>query len=211
MDFGAGIGTIAKELLRSSSHRVECLEIDLEMRKQLESEGFVALSAVDDVKQRYKFVYMSNVLEHIEDDVDILTKLRKSVLEPEGVLVIYVPAFQLLFSEMDSQVGHFRRYKRRSLQKVVYEAGLDRLHCEYVDSFGFISLYVMKYILKRNLSLSANMRLLTFYDSFIFPLSRLFDKIGLKFLFGKNLLLIVRNRGQKCELNSDLAKQQNAA
>jgi hypothetical protein len=40
-------------------------------------------------------------------------------------VVILVPAIQALYGEMDRELGHFRRYSKRSLTSVMSAAGLN--------------------------------------------------------------------------------------
>lgn len=60
------------------------------------------------------FIVMHDVLEHIEDDRAAVAAVH-SLLKPGGVAVISVPAYQWLFGHHDVQLGHYRRYTRRSL------------------------------------------------------------------------------------------------
>ena len=64
------------------------------------------------------FIVMHDVLEHIEDDAAAATALH-ALLKPGGVAVISVPAYQWLFGHHDVQLGHYRRYTRRSLLTVL--------------------------------------------------------------------------------------------
>ena len=59
-------------------------------------------------------IYTSNVLEHIDDDLAALKQLR-ATLSPGGRIAIYVPAMQVLYSDMDRSLGHYRRYGRQEL------------------------------------------------------------------------------------------------
>jgi len=63
------------------------------------------------------FIVMHDVLEHIEDDRAAVTAVL-SLLKPGGVAVISVPAYQWLYGHHDVQLGHYRRYTRRSLLKL---------------------------------------------------------------------------------------------
>ena len=63
------------------------------------------------------FVVMHDVLEHIEDDAAAVRVVR-SLLAPGGTAVISVPAYQWLFGHHDVQLGHHRRYTRRSLRSL---------------------------------------------------------------------------------------------
>ena len=64
------------------------------------------------------FIVMHDVLEHIEDDAGAVKALQ-ALLKPGGIAVISVPAYQWLFGHHDVQLGHFRRYTRRSLLDVL--------------------------------------------------------------------------------------------
>lgn len=59
-------------------------------------------------------IVMHDVLEHISDDAMALSHLRR-LLRDDGLLVISVPALPCLFGYHDEQLGHYRRYTRRSL------------------------------------------------------------------------------------------------
>jgi 2-polyprenyl-3-methyl-5-hydroxy-6-metoxy-1,4-benzoquinol methylase len=64
------------------------------------------------------YVVMHDVLEHIEDDTGAARALR-NLLRPGGTAVVSVPAYQWLFGHHDVQLGHYRRYTRRSLLAVL--------------------------------------------------------------------------------------------
>src|SRR5208282_6023140 len=78
---------------------------------------------------------LSNVLEHIEDDAGALRRFRE-VLVPGGKLILVVPAMQLIYGSMDREVGHFRRYGRRGLAKVVSDAGYRVDHLRPMNPLG---------------------------------------------------------------------------
>jgi 2-polyprenyl-3-methyl-5-hydroxy-6-metoxy-1,4-benzoquinol methylase len=63
------------------------------------------------------FIVMHDVLEHIEDDSAAVQAVH-SLLVPGGTAVISVPAYQWLFGHHDVQLGHYRRYTRRSLLRL---------------------------------------------------------------------------------------------
>lgn len=72
-----------------------------------------------------------DVVEHIEADAGFLTGMRK-LLRPGGRIYITVPAFQMLWSSEDKFAGHFRRYTRGSLARVLRGAGFE---VEYTTCF----------------------------------------------------------------------------
>lgn len=77
-----------------------------------------------------------NALEHIKDDYQALVRMR-SLLTPGGVVVLLVPAFQSLYGPTDRNLGHFRRYSRRSLCEVAAAAGLRVRKLHYFNFAGF--------------------------------------------------------------------------
>jgi SAM-dependent methyltransferase len=185
LDFGAGTGTHAR-ILRDRGVVVKCVEPDSELASRLRLEGFeVAARPLEFGQEAFETVYSLNVLEHIEDDVSAMRELF-TVLRPGGRLILYVPAFSLLFSEMDRRVGHFRRYRARSLRGKVEAAGLRVVECRYVDSLGFVAALLYR-LLGRDGNL--NERSISLYDRFAFPVSRVLDRLVSKW-WGKNLLLV---------------------
>jgi SAM-dependent methyltransferase len=131
------------------------------------------------------------VLEHIADDAAAVAELYRC-LRPGGRLLVYVPAFQVLYSQMDTHVGHFRRYRRKPLVELLGSAGFDVRAAYYVDSLGFLATLVYKLVGDRSGRVSPGS--VGFYDSFVFPLSRLVDGLTLG-SFGKNLAVVVAKPG----------------
>lgn len=76
-------------------------------------------------------VGLFDVLEHVEDD-DVFLRSIRNYLRPGGAVYITVPAFEWLWSHEDAFAGHYRRYTRRSLSRVLKEAGLQ---VEFVTCF----------------------------------------------------------------------------
>ena len=141
------------------------------------------------------FIYTSNVLEHIEFDEDILRVLATK-LKSSGIIAIYVPAFPILFSNLDRNVGHFRRYKRAELVKKLSGAGFEVIQCNFNDSLGFLAtLFLKLFGFKFNAGSEATV-LMKIYDRLILPISKLIDFFGCRYVFGKNLIAIARLRNR---------------
>jgi 2-polyprenyl-3-methyl-5-hydroxy-6-metoxy-1,4-benzoquinol methylase len=104
------VGTLAQNWEVKTGIKPECLEIDNSLRTMLVDRGFKCHDKPESVTKTYDGIYTSNVLEHIEDDVETLRKIH-GMLKPGCNLVIYVPAFMCLYSELDSSIGHYRRYQ----------------------------------------------------------------------------------------------------
>jgi SAM-dependent methyltransferase len=191
LDIGAGIGALA-EKIRDAGHTVVCMEPDVQQAAILKAKGFEVYTSLEDVPdESFDWVYAFNVLEHIADDKQALeewtAKLIKTSSAGSGKMLIYVPAFEILFSSMDRQVGHFRRYRKKDLTEKVRQAGLIPVSsARYVDSLGFLAALLYKLTDKSGRIGRKN---LIFYDRYCFPLSRIGDLLFGK-LFGKNVFVI---------------------
>jgi SAM-dependent methyltransferase len=188
VDFGAGAGTFST-LMRERGHDVTCIETDRLLREGLGQAGFTVYADLADLPpDSADFIYTLNVLEHIQDDAAALRLLR-SRLRPGGRALIYVPAFQSLYSSFDRKVGHFRRYRRLALAAMLRQSGFTVQRNRYVDSLGFAAGLAYKAL--GNDTGHVDLRMLVAYDRAVFPLSRRLDTLLFPFI-GKNLLLVVQ-------------------
>ena len=69
-------------------------------------------SELNQINKKYESITSSNVLEHIEDDVSTINEMR-SLLVDKGILILYLPASQMVWTKMDDDVNHFRRYSKK--------------------------------------------------------------------------------------------------
>jgi 2-polyprenyl-3-methyl-5-hydroxy-6-metoxy-1,4-benzoquinol methylase len=187
LDFGAGTGTFALPLHRSGVG-VIAIEPDAMLRSRLTALGIDARPSMAGIPgESLDLVYTFNVLEHIEDDAAVARELART-LKPGGRLVVYVPAFAILWTAMDRKVGHFRRYRRSSLVALLAASGFRIVAADYVDSLGFFA--TLLYRLSGDGGADINRSLLRAYDRFVFPLSRLLDRLFARRFLGKNLLVV---------------------
>ena len=186
LDFGAGTGTFAK-LLRNKGIDVVCVEPDTHLAERLIRDGFLTFNDLNDVPDgSFEFIFTLNVLEHVEDDQTSFRRLA-SKLAKGGRLLVYVPAFQILWTSLDERLKHYRRYRRAGLERLARWAGLAVWKTRYADSLGFFAALGFKLFGNRNGHLSA--QAVSLYDRCVVPLSRLLDVV-LGRLFGKNVYLI---------------------
>jgi len=75
-----------------------------------------------------------DVIEHIEDDVSFLKDIAKRV--PKGTkFYITVPALKFLWSSEDKYAGHFRRYNRNDVQRILDNTNLKLIYSSYFFSY----------------------------------------------------------------------------
>jgi SAM-dependent methyltransferase len=149
---------------------------------------------LEEIDKKFDLIFSSNVLEHIEKDVEALLDLSK-FLKPEGLLVNYVPAFPILFSDLDVSVGHYRRYTKRELSSKLKEAGFEIQKIHYVDSLGFPASVLLKVLGYKSRGNIGGLKSMSIYDRFIFPISRTLDLLGFKKLIGKNIIVYSTLKG----------------
>ncbi|HEY0941409.1 MAG TPA: class I SAM-dependent methyltransferase [Steroidobacter sp.] len=188
LDFGAGSGQFAIPL-RDHGLDIVALEPDLSLQQTLRARGLRVTGTPHDLPDAgFDYIYSLNVLEHIEDDAGALRALH-SKLTSGGRLLIYVPAFPVLYTSMDAKVGHVRRYRKQALRKAAEAAGFAVDRVWYVDSLGFPATLAFK--LLGNDSGNVNRTALKLYDRAVLPLSLALDLLTGHW-FGKNLLLVAR-------------------
>jgi 2-polyprenyl-3-methyl-5-hydroxy-6-metoxy-1,4-benzoquinol methylase len=74
--------------------------------------------------RRFDLILMLDVIEHVEDDVGFVTEIVEHSLDPDGIVLVSVPAWQALFSRHDELLRHHRRYSPEQCDRVLERAGL---------------------------------------------------------------------------------------
>jgi len=190
IDFGAGIGTFSKRL-RTAGYHVKCIEPDPTQRQELEKQGFDTLDNITSVPDgSASFIFSLNVFEHIEHDAIAIREVRQK-LKPEGTLLIYVPAFESLWTSLDEKVCHYRRYTKTTLRRLVEQEGFAIEHVRYADCLGFIAALVFRLLNRSASTLTAPT--INFYDRWLFVPSLVLDRLFGRW-FGKNVYVLCRKR-----------------
>lgn len=97
---------------------------------------------------RFDTVFALNVLEHIADDVKALENARR-LTRPGGAVVMLVPAYEALHNRLDSQLGHFRRYRRATLEAAFQRAGLEVMSTRYFNAAATLGWFVTGSVLRK--------------------------------------------------------------
>jgi SAM-dependent methyltransferase len=196
-EVGAGTGNFSQMLLQTSNlKRLLAIEPSANMFPHLR-DALAQDTRADAENQTLDAIYAQhceqfdaityvNVLEHIERDAQQL-QFARDTLKPGGHLLIFVPALPWLFSNLDRQVGHFRRYTRKPLRNLVVGAGFEIVKLHYFDVAGILPWYVAFVLMKRPIgggSVSA-------YDRFVVPPMRKIESL-IRPPIGKNLLLVAK-------------------
>ena len=129
-----------------------------------------------------------NVLEHIEDDGQELSYVYKT-LKHGGHALLFVPALSFLFSDLDNDLGHFRRYHKKDFVKLVQHIGFNIRKAKYFDLAGIIPWYIAFVLVKRPITGGK----VTLYDKLVVPLIQKIERY-ITPPVGKNLLLVAQKR-----------------
>jgi glycosyltransferase involved in cell wall biosynthesis/protein-L-isoaspartate O-methyltransferase len=158
LEVGAGIGNMTRvmygrDLIVATDVEVPYLHV---LRNRFARNPSIRVEKLDlngddyQTLKPYAFdtVVCLNVLEHIEDDGRALQHLY-DVLVPGGKLLLFVPADQALYGTIDKQVGHFRRYSREELRRVIESAGFGPEKITYLNRVGRFGWWLNGRVLKR--------------------------------------------------------------
>jgi SAM-dependent methyltransferase len=192
VDLGAGRGTFAA-MLRARGLNVSCVEPDPENHSILRELGFDVFSSMEECEsESLDYVYSLNVLEHVPDDQALL-KAVFSRLRAGGQLFVFVPAFPLLWSQLDDYVAHQRRYRRTPLSAMLRQTGFIVERARYADCLGFLAALLAKC----RAAIDLSVRTIWLYDRLLFPASKFLDPI-LGHFFGKNVAIVCRKPERGC-------------
>ncbi len=135
-------------------------EFDTQFKNQLES---------------YDTVFALNVVEHIYDDSLAIKNARK-LLKKGGHLIILVPSYNQLMNGFDKELGHYRRYNKKTLAALFNQNDLEIIHQQYFNFMGIFGWYVSGNILKNDTIPQGQMNL---YNTLV-PVFKLIDTLILK-------------------------------
>lgn len=193
LEVGAGIGATARIFRNHQCERYVALEPD----ERLAAQARISASAGEfhesfkihvgntqslDHKELFDTILYIDVLEHITDHKEELTRVAKHLL-PGGRIIVLSPAHQWLFTPFDQAVGHVRRYNRASLQS----AKPDHLSVErifYLDSVGMLASLGNRLVLR---SAMPNLSQIRIWDDWMVPASRVVDKLSFNTI-GKSII-----------------------
>lgn len=175
LELGAGHGTFTRRLMTRTDRLVavdlseRCVQV-LRDRFGASDTLHIVRGGIDEAGALgpYDAAVLINVLEHIEDDDAALRQLR-SALGPGGRVVLFVPAFRMLYSRFDRLIGHHRRYRTSALRAQLVRCGYRPVDVRYVNAPGALGWLLVARLLRRTPTHGAPMRL---FDRAIVPLAR---------------------------------------
>ena len=134
LEIGSGIGNLSAHIVANAtsvvlsdmeSHYLEALSARFanDTRVSVARYNLDGEPPPEIARRRFDAIVAVNVIEHIEDDRALVARLA-ALLKPGGKLLVYVPACPFAYGTLDRALGHYRRYTRASLTKLLAGAGL---------------------------------------------------------------------------------------
>ena len=193
-EVGAGIGNLSRILLEHPVERLTAFEPSSNMfpllaatlRGEARATAVHGLFGPAQANQAFDSVAYINVLEHVENERDELLAAH-AALRPGGHLLVFVPALAWLFSDFDREVGHFRRYSKDGLERVIEHAGFEVVESRWFDLAGVLPWYVHFTLLGRGMGRGS----VSLYDRVVVPPMRVVEGL-VRPPIGKNVLLVAR-------------------
>jgi SAM-dependent methyltransferase len=198
LEVGCGIGTMTQALL-TVAERVLAIEpnlncaavaqsvLDHDPRFSLRICHLEQCHGDELASHRFDTVFCVNVLEHIDDDVAALRIFRDTVV-PGGRVLIFVPAVPAVYGPLDAELGHHRRYTKRSLSKAFSQAGLEIMDLRYTNPIGLLGWAFNSYVTKSTRHSPVQVRL---FESLVAPWALPLEHLVVPFI-GLSLVGVAR-------------------
>jgi len=203
LEAGCGNGNLTKLIMHSSTLRHYVgVDHNKALCEELRNQLYIGANERQDVSwdivnldledsqllslgvDNFDTIVCLNVLEHIKDD-DLLLRKFHPLLVPGGKLILFVPAFQWLYGNIDTIVHHFRRYRRTALMLQIQKAGFRIAETRYINALGMLAWIWHSKILRLAVHRRSEMRT---WDRFV-PALRWFEE-RLPIPFGLSLFFV---------------------
>lgn len=141
LDVGCGSGSLLFRMA-NAGHTVHGIDVsntfvdsiqDSVMQSGLDSQINVKVGNAENLDfedSSVDGVVLAEVLEHLPNEKATLSEVKR-VLKPNGLLYITVPANPALWTTVDEEAGHFRRYTAQGLASVLEDNGFGVTHIRW--------------------------------------------------------------------------------
>jgi len=152
IEIGAGTGAVARCLLAAGYKNMAVGEMHINGLEYARTYGIKDLYQFDLLKapfaEHFETIGLFDVVEHIEYDGLAIENAHR-ILKDGGHIVLTVPAHQWLWSNIDFNSGHKRRYSKKTLKKLLTTNGFEVLYASYFFSLVLPLLYVRTLLNKK--------------------------------------------------------------
>jgi SAM-dependent methyltransferase len=201
LELGAGTGNLTRRL--AFQNEITALDRSAEYLNQLKSaiaseeeaskqkaKSFQVMQldlnerAPSSLHGAFDTLLSCQVLEHLPDAASVIRNYRQC-LKPGGRIVLQLPAHGFAFSQLDKNLGHFRRYDRASVEALLRETGFKNIRSYYYNAVGLFGWLWFGKVLRRQVLLEKELSLFNRLAPLLLKLDLLFSPF-----FGLNVVAI---------------------
>ncbi|MBP6217209.1 MAG: methyltransferase domain-containing protein [Oligoflexales bacterium] len=128
LDVGAGDAWFSARFSEENKKVQKIVCLDSHYQEEHKSLPYLASKKIEltreTPKKKFELIFLLDVLEHIENDTEVLREIVTRNMKDNGLVIISVPAWQTLFSSHDRDLLHFRRYSPARARTLINASGL---------------------------------------------------------------------------------------
>ena len=149
LDIGCSSGIFLKDLEQVGFKTENLFGIDISekaianCKKNGIQNAFVMDAQKISLSEKFDIIVASDCLEHLREDTEAIRNWN-GLLKTGGMLCVFVPAFQSLWSSHDEVNMHYRRYTNKALKDKLISEQFTILKSSYWNFFLFVPLYVFR-------------------------------------------------------------------
>lgn len=150
LDIGCSSGRLIKDITNITNAKVYGIDSSTSAIREGKKNGLDNIflmngesTTFDD--NLFDIVIASDCLEHIKSDSKALIEWNR-ILKPNGKLIIFVPAWKSLWSNLDIASQHFRRYSFSKLKLKLTKAGFKISRVSFWNILLFIPILIFRKI-----------------------------------------------------------------
>ena len=189
LDIGCSTGVLIEKLAKLTNAEIFGIDVSDNAINACRDRGLIntrvmAGEKLDYENSTFDIVIASDCLEHIDDDKKALKEWCR-VLKNEGKLIIFVPAFMSIWSELDQLSKHFRRYGRNELKLKLQSSRFIINRISFWNCMLFIPIFLSRFlypILQKKTKMKYNLGQLPnpFINRLLFSILKIENKILMK-------------------------------
>ncbi len=152
LDVGCSSGMLLSDLQALGFSEFTGIDVSEKAVALAKSRGFADCHVMDGqapafAKNSFDIIISSDSLEHMENDKRALANWYE-LLKPGGMLVVFVPAYNFLWSNHDIINHHYRRYTRSGLKSALTGAGFETKRSGYWNVLLFFPAAAIRLVQK---------------------------------------------------------------
>jgi ubiquinone/menaquinone biosynthesis C-methylase UbiE len=145
LDVGCGTGLLLQRLSALRPVGIDFSQLALRFSRRRGAKNLLRgdVTSLPIQDSSLDLIFALDLIEHIEHDDQLVREFQR-VLASGGHLIATVPAHQVLWSDHDVALHHFRRYSWRSFRKLLTGAGLRPVKYSYAISFTYYPIVLFR-------------------------------------------------------------------